>query len=102
MPPPLADRAGCALWQEGAQRLIYRAPLCSLSKVGIEREKAAFTSDRATLEKKAFEKYNSDGMGSEIRLALKALPHGEKPHVFATIHLFTATHCWCSCTICVL
>jgi hypothetical protein len=50
----------------------------ALSTAGVEREKAALKSDRAALEKKAFEKFSNDGLGSEIRAALKALPHGEK------------------------
>ena len=50
----------------------------SLSKVGIERERASRKSERDALERRAFDPYRADTMGAEIRAALKGLPHGEK------------------------
>jgi hypothetical protein len=70
----LSDAGRAAKTREDAGKLALRL---NLSRAGIEHERATRKSERDALVKTTLSPFASDALQSEIRAALKALPHGE-------------------------
>jgi|HubBroStandDraft_4_1064222.scaffolds.fasta_scaffold04499_5 hypothetical protein len=70
----LSDTGRVAKTREAAVQLAVRF---ALSKAGFAHERATRKSERDALVKTALSPFVSDALASEIRSALKTLPHGE-------------------------